>query len=203
MLFSAACERNKEVILRVLEGWLPRGAQLLEIGSGSGQHAVHCCSRMPALHWQCSEPGPLLAELEDRLDQEGRPRLAPGAALPPAIRLDVSDAASWPQDPVDAVFTANTVHIMPSDHWPMLCALAAALLREGGALVVYGPFLEEETDTAPSNLAFDASLRQRDPAMGLRQLSWVTREAARCGLVLSARMPVPSNNLMLQFRLQR
>lgn len=189
---SPAAERNREVILAELQRLLPASGLLLEIASGSGQHAAHCSPGLPGWQWLPSEAHPALlpsirawcAGLE-------------GVCAP--IVLDVLQAPPWPGVPerVDAMFCANMIHAAPWACCRGLMAVAARHLASHGQLITYGPYLEPEVPTAPSNTAFDADLRERDPAWGLRRRDDVEREAAAAGLTLKVRVPMPSNNLLL------
>ena len=201
MRFSEACERNKQAILERLAAWLPMPAGVLEVGSGSGQHAVHMARHLAGIHWQPSDLPPL-DDLKERLRLEGRSGLARGAAIADPLELDVSRAEQWPAGPYDAVFSANTCHIMPAAAVPQLLAGAARVLRPGGLLLLYGPFRDGPVHTAPSNAAFDAHLRAIDPAMGVRDAGTITRQAVTLGLELRADLPMPANNRMLVFMLQ-
>ena len=190
MLFSPACERNQGPILAVLQDWLPPGAQVLEIGSGSGQHAAFFCQQIAGLTWQASERQDNLAALQAQLAA-----LSPG--LPPAIPLDVTDAGQWPRQSFDAVFTANTTHIMPAPAVPLLLAGAARVLRPGGLLLLYGPFHDGGVHTAASNAAFDQHLRSLDPTMGVRDALALVEQAQGLGLVPLADVAMPANNRIL------
>lgn len=202
MLFSAACERNKQPILEVLQRWLPAPARVLEVGSGSGQHAVHMARELAGVHWQPSELAAHLPDLRERLALEGATGLAPGASIAPPFELDVTQPQQWPAGTYDAVFTANTCHIMPATAVPHLLATAAALLAPGGLLLLYGPFRDGEQHTAASNAAFDAHLRSIDPAMGVRDARALTDQARGLGLNLQADESMPANNRMLVFERQ-
>ncbi|MCU0528874.1 MAG: class I SAM-dependent methyltransferase [Cyanobium sp. Prado107] len=202
MLFSAACERNKQPILEVLTQRLPEAAQVLEVGSGSGQHAVHMARHLPGLRWQPSELAAHLSELAERLNLEGTVGLAPGASIAEPLELDVTRREQWPDGPFDAVFTANTCHIMPAAAVPQLLAGAARVLRPGGLLLLYGPFRNGDEHTAPSNADFDAHLRSIDPAMGVRDARELGRQALTLGLVLVADQAMPANNRTLVFERQ-
>jgi hypothetical protein len=197
---SPAAERNKGPILEQLRALLPaRGGLLLEIASGSGQHAAHFAAALPHWRWQPSErDDDALAAIEAwRHDTAAPPNLLA------ALRLDVT-AARWPlAGQVDAMFCANLLHIAP---WPVCAALmsgAARHLTADGVLLTYGPYLEAEVPTTPSNLAFDADLRRRDAAWGLRHLDDVAACAAAAGLRLDRRIAMPSNNLLLAWRRHR
>jgi hypothetical protein len=192
--FSPAAERNRQVILAELQRLLPASGRMLEIASGTGQHAAHCAAALTGWHWQPTEMDPqALAGID-----------AWCAGLPncsPACRLDVLEPG-WPALPpecrlVDALYCANLLHIAP---WACCAALmqgAAARLAPAGQLVLYGPYLLDEQPTAPSNLAFDADLRGRDPAWGLRRLEAVLAQASAVGLRLVEQVAMPANNLML------
>ena len=200
MLFSAACERNKEAILAVLQEWLPPGAQVLEVGSGSGQHAVFFAQSIAGLTWQTSELSANLAGLGERIALEGGSGLAPGSQILMPIALDVSAPLDWPNQRFDAVFTANTAHIMPASSVPDLLAGAAGVLVPGGLLLVYGPFCDHGIPTAASNVAFDLHLRSLDPAMGVRDAVVIGDQAKGLGLSPVTDIAMPANNRTLIFR---
>lgn len=190
---SAAAERNKGPILEQLQRLLPANARVLEIGSGWAQHAVYFCSVMPGLEWQPSERGGELAAIEERLAAEG------GPGIRPPIALDVLEDP-WPAGPFDAVYSANTAHIMP---WEAVLAMlqgVAGCLRAGGLLALYGPFNIGRAYTAASNAAFDRNLRAQDPAMGIRDMEALEKAAASHQLQLEEQLPMPANNFLLVFR---
>ena len=192
--FSPSCERNRDPILAVLREQFARSRHVLEIGSGTGQHAVHFAAAMPWLTWQCSDRAENLPGTEQWLDEA---RLA---TAPATIELDVA-AGPWPAQAFDAVFSANTLHIMG---WPevemffegvgRLCETADG---HGLMLAVYGPFNYGGIYTSESNGVFDASLRARDPCMGLRDFEDVNALALRQGLVLADDIEMPANNRLL------
>lgn len=190
-LHSPAADRNRGPILDRLQGLLPPQGLALEIASGNGQHVAHLAAGLPGWRWQPTEANPaLLASISAWT--EGLPQV-----LPPLL-LDVS-ATPWAGVPaaVDLIFCANLLHIAP---WPVTAALMAGAARHlsaAGLLVTYGPYLESDVPTAPSNGAFDADLRARNPAWGLRRLDDVAAEAAAQGLQLQERVPMPANNLLL------
>jgi SAM-dependent methyltransferase len=200
MLFSAACERNKDSILAVLQAWLPPGAQVLEVGSGSGQHAVFFPRSIPRLAWQTSELSANLTGLGERIALEGSSGLAPGSQIPRPIALDVSAPGDWPHQRFDAVFSANTTHIMPASSVPDLLAGAAGVLASGGLLMLYGPFCDHGIPTAASNVDFDLHLRSLDPAMGVRDAMVISEQARGLGLSPVADVAMPANNRTLIFR---
>lgn len=188
---SPAAERNRGPILSELQRVLPASGLLLEVASGTGQHAAFCSAGLPGWQWLPSdfEAGSLPSI---SAWCAGLPRV-----LPP-IELDVLQPA-WPGVPpqLDAIFCANMIHIAP---WACCAGLmqgAARHLTAQGLLITYGPYLEDGVPTSPGNLAFDADLRQRHPAWGLRRREAVQAEAARVGLHLRERVAMPANNLLL------
>lgn len=197
--FSPACLRNQEPILTLLRRWLAPGGRVLEVGSGSGQHAIHMARHLPGVRWQPSERLEALGGLAARISLEGMNGLAPGAQVAAPLVLDVTQPR-WPAGPFEAVFTANTLHIMPATALPHLLAGGARVLAADGLLLIYGPFRYGERHTAASNEAFDAHLRQLDPAMGVRDAEAIQREAADQGLHLQADEPMPANNRLLVFQ---
>jgi SAM-dependent methyltransferase len=190
--FSAACERNKDPILDVLRRCLSSSTQVLEIGSGTGQHAVHFARALTHLAWQPTERLAYLEDLGERVRLEGSPNIRS-----PTL-LDVSQVV-WPVKSVDAVFTANTLHIMG---WREVVATFAGIgtvLAPGGVLCIYGPFRYEGRYTSDSNRDFNRMLQERDPASGLRDLADLTDLAGRHGLRLEADHDLPANNRLLIF----
>lgn len=189
---APACERNRDPILRVLRGAFAGRREALEIGSGTGQHAVHFAAALPALRWQCSDRAAQLPGIRAWLDDAALPN------TPPPRELDVA-TGPWPRSGAadgrfDAVFSANTLHIMA---WPEVRACFAALpgvLADDATVVVYGPFNVGGAFTSESNRAFDASLKARDPAMGIRDLADVDALARAAGLVLVDDVAMPANN---------
>ena len=190
---SPAAERNRQPILDVLQRWLPPRGTMLEIASGTGQHAVHLAAGLPGWSWQPTDPDPAaLASIAAWREAASLINLLP------ALRLDVT-TLPWPLGgPFDTVFCANLLHIAP---WAVCAALmrgAARHLDRRGRLILYGPFLIDGVATAPGNLAFDADLRARNPAWGLRRLAEVQAVAAEQGLLLRQQLGMPMNNTMLQ-----
>lgn len=193
-LSSPSVARNREPILAVLRDILPASGTVLEIASGTGEHAVHFAAALPHLRWQPSDRDPeALASIAAHREAAGLPNL-----LPPAL-LDVS-APSWPAEHAEAVVAINMIHIAPWSAALGLAAGAARVLGPGGVLFLYGPYREEGRPTAPSNEAFDASLKARNPEWGLRQLGDVVALASRHGLALLRRVEMPANNISLAFR---
>ena len=193
-LSSPSAGRNKSVIADALATLLPQGARVLEIASGTGEHALACVTARPDLVWTPSDP-----DAASRASIESWAREADGR-IEPALALDMT-RTGWTDglEPVDAVFCANMIHIAPWAAAEGLFAGAAALVRPDGAVHLYGPFKEGQA-TAPSNLDFDASLKARDPAWGVRERAAVEALAARHGFEPADRMETPANNLLLSFR---
>jgi len=191
---SPAAERNKAPILAVLTRVLPSVAAVLEIASGTGQHAAHFAAAHSGWRWQPSDADPdALDTIASRTDSFANVR--------PPVLLNVL-ASSWPEslDRFDAVYCANMLHIAEWDTCAALMRGAIRHLVPGGALVLYGPYLVDGEPTAPGNAAFDADLRRRHPGWGLRRLAVVVDEAERAGLSFERRFDMPANNLMLVFR---
>lgn len=195
-LVSPAAARNAEAILAILRAHLPRYGSVLEIASGSGQHAVAFAAGLPEATWIPSDPSPEARESIMAWRQEaGLPNLAEPLAL------DATDPTTWPGETVQAVVCINMIHISPWSATEGLMALAGRVLtRPGGLLFLYGPYLEDDQSLAPSNAAFDADLKARDPAWGLRDRDTVVAEARKQGLHLTLRKAMPANNIALLFR---
>lgn len=193
---SEACERNKGPILAVLGGELAASRSVLEIGSGTGQHAVHFARHLPCLSWQPTEVSSELAPLEERILAEGPPNLRP------ALALDVR-VHPWPVERVDAVFSANTLHIMAWDAVEHFFRGVGEVLTAPGVLCIYGPFRYRGGYTSESNAEFDRYLKMRDPSRGIRDFEALERLAAAAGLELAADHPMPANNQTLVWRHRR
>jgi cyclopropane fatty-acyl-phospholipid synthase-like methyltransferase len=194
MLVTAeASERNKGPILEVLRRELTDAHALLEIGSGTGQHAVHFATHLPQLRWQPSEVEALLEPLAQRI------RLAGLANLAAPLALDVR-VQPWPRLTVDALFSANTLHIMDVAAVGDFFRGVGTLLRDGGVLCVYGPFNYQGRYTSDSNAQFDHWLRQRDPHSAIRDFEAVDALARAAGLTLAADHAMPANNRTLVWR---
>ena len=196
---SPSAERNKQPILEVLQTFLPKSGTALEIASGTGQHVEWFAQQLPDWTWQPTEVHRgALYNIEVRVAQ------ADLTNVQEALQLDVRTEpwfADAPQPPAfDLIFCANMLHISPRDTGTALMRGSARHLAPGGVLVTYGPYLEDEVPTAPSNLAFDASLRQRNPAWGVRRREDLERTAATAGLRLAERYAMPANNLTLVWR---
>jgi Protein of unknown function (DUF938) len=188
---SPAAERNRAPILAELQRLLPPGGLLLEVASGTGQHAAFCSAGLPGWQW-----------LPTDFEADALPSIRAWCAgldrVRSPLRLDVLQA-HWPEVParVDALFCANMIHIAPWACCKGLMQGAARHLSPQGLLLTYGPYLEDAVPTSPGNLAFDADLRARHPDWGLRRREDVEQVAAQAGLVLRERVAMPANNLLL------
>ena len=193
--FSEASENNREPILAILHQAFAQVRTVLEIGSGTGQHAVHFARNLPNLSWQTSDLAENHAGIFQWLEE------AALANAHPPLLLDVN-VQPWPVAPVEGVFTANTLHIIS---WPEVLKLlegVGQVLLPGGVLCVYGPFNYAGQFTAPSNERFDAWLKARDPASGVRDFEALCAVAEQQGLLLEMDHPMPVNNRTLVFRKQ-
>jgi SAM-dependent methyltransferase len=194
-LSSPAVARNTGPILQVLEGVLPERGLVLEVASGGGEHATAFARAFPRLTFQPSDPDP-----DSRASVAA---WAAEAALPnllPPLPLDATAPDSWPVDRADALIAINMVHITPWAATEGLFEGAARLLAPGAPLYLYGPYREADVPFAPSNQAFDESLRTRDPRWGVRNLEDVLALGARNGFRLERRVEMPAENLSLVFR---
>jgi SAM-dependent methyltransferase len=192
--YAPATLRNRDAILAVLERQLPARGLVLELASGSGEHAVHFAAGLPDLDVQPSDPDAASRASIDAWRQS--------AGLPNLRRALAIDAASahWPIEAADAVLCINMIHIAP---WSAACGLiagAARILSPGGLLYLYGPFSRDGRHTAPNNEAFDRDLRARDPAWGVRAIEAVAALAAAAGFSAPLVEEMPANNLSLSFR---
>jgi hypothetical protein len=192
--FAPATERNRDAIVKVLREHLPANGIVLEIASGTGEHIVHFAAAFPQLLWQPSD-----------YDEAGLASIAAWSAesgckniLPP-VRIDAS-ASNWPVGSVAAMLCINMIHIAPWEAAKGLFAGAGHILAAGSPLYLYGPFREANVITAESNEAFDASLKLRNPAWGLRHLDDIAALAEQNHFMLDRRIDMPANNLSLVFR---
>ena len=191
---APAALRNREPIAELLAEWLPDSGLVLEIASGTGEHATYFAERFPTLDWQPSDIHPnALSSIAAWREASALPNLRTPLTL---------DAASenWPIERADAVLSINMVHISP---WASALGLldgAARLLRSGAPLILYGPWLKKDIPTVDSNLDFDADLKRRDPAWGLRRVEDFAAAAEPRGFVLEASRQMPANNLMMLWR---
>ena len=191
--YSQACENNKSPILSVLNQAFANCQQVLEIGSGTGQHAVYFASQLAHLSWQSSDQHCNLPALAERI------RRAALANLPLPLALDISNDSA-PAQRFDGIFTANTLHIIS---WPLVKRLFRRLdefAAQEATLCIYGPFNYQGEFTSASNQAFDASLKSRDPAMGIRHSEDILQLAAAQGFLLQQDIAMPANNRLLWFK---
>ena len=188
--FCQSCENNKDPILAVLRPLLASRGTVLEIGSGTGQHAAHFARALPHLVWQTSDVADNHPSIEAWIDGIANAR--------PPIVLDV-DADDWPAGPFDAAFSANTAHIM---HWPSVVNMfrgVARVLEPGGIFALYGPFNYDGSYTSAGNERFDGTLRATDPGMGIRDSEAIVSLAKETGLTLLDDHAMPANNRILVF----
>ena len=191
---APATLRNRDAIAAVLGDWLPASGTVLEVASGSGEHAVHFAAAFPKLGWQPSDPDPAaLASIAAWSAEAGLSNIAA------PLHLDAS-APDWPLGHADALLCINMVHISPWTATVGLFTQSAKLLQEGAPLILYGPYFRKDHPTAPSNLAFDESLRARDAEWGVRWLEDVTEVTEAKGFELAQVREMPANNLMLLYR---
>ena len=191
---APATGRNREPIAAVLTEELQAAGLVLEVASGTGEHAVHFARTFPHLSWQPSDPDSAARDsITTWLEDEGL-----GNLLAP-LDLDAANAF-WPIERADAVLCINMAHISPLAATEGLLAGAARLLAPGAPLILYGPWLEADVETAPSNLAFDADLKARCSEWGLRQVEWFDGVAGAAGFRRTRRVVMPANNLTLVYR---
>ncbi len=191
---AAAAERNREPILAVLKRVLPETGTVLEVASGTGQHAAHFAPQFPDVVWQPTDPDP---DMRDSIAAWVAGTPSENLRMP--LDLDIC-AGDWPLENAAAVIAVNLIHIAPWDVCLALTEGAGRILDPGGVLILYGPYKMDGRHTAPSNAAFDESLRRRDPGWGVRDLDDVTAAAAAAGLGLADTIPMPANNLSVVFR---
>lgn len=189
---APATARNREPIAAVLAEVLPAAGTVVEIASGSGEHCAFFAARFPTLRWQPSDPEPAaLASITAWC--------ARLANVAPPLAIDAA-AQDWPIDHADALLCINMVHISPWEATLGLLDGAVRILPSGAPLILYGPYRRADVPTAPSNEAFDASLKARDPRWGLREVADVTAAAAERGLRFERLVEMPANNLTLIYR---
>lgn len=190
---APATERNRDVIAETLARVLPTEGLVLEVASGTGEHAVHFAKLFPALTWQPSDPDPIaLASINAWRADSNVPNMRP------AMLLDAS--ADWPVAQADAVVCINMTHISPWAATVGLLRNVARLLPPSAVLFIYGPYKQRDVPLAESNAAFDASLRQQNAEWGLRYVEDIAEEAHKFGLRLDPVIAMPANNLSLIFR---
>jgi SAM-dependent methyltransferase len=199
---SEACERNKGPILEILASAFARSRNVLEIGSGTGQHAAHFAAHLPHLIWQPTDTGDYLPGLRERIATERLARKPPAGAhegtpnLRPPLELDVRHQP-WPVAPVDAIFTANTLHIMGWAAVQDLFRGVGTVTSAPAVVCIYGPFRYGGRYTSASNAEFDRFLRARDPESGIRDFEEVNTLSSLNGLSLLADHAMPANNQLI------
>lgn len=191
---APATERNRAPIAEVLARELPQSGLVLEVASGTGEHAVFLAKCFPHLDWLPSDADPAAIASIAAWREE-----FPGANLHEPVLLDAA-GCGWPLDCADAILCVNMVHISPWEATEGLFAGAARILAAGAPLILYGPYFEEGVETAASNLEFDRSLKARDPRWGLRKLASMDALGRARGFGRTARYPMPANNLTLVYR---
>mgnify|MGYP005851947541 CR=1 FL=1 len=191
--FSQACENNKTPVFDVLKQYLAGDEYILEIGSGTGQHARYFADNLPNILWQTSDLQANHSGIEAWIkDCEHKNIASP-------LNLNVADKETWPDFRYDAIFTANTMHIMSWQEVTVMFNLVAACLKEKGVFFSYGPFNRDGKFTSASNEAFDYSLRWQDSKMGIRDLNDIQKEAEQNQMALSQIHAMPANNMLLVF----
>jgi SAM-dependent methyltransferase len=191
---APATERNRDAILEILRRVFDRPGTVLEIASGTGEHAIYFAAALPHLTWQPSDRDPDLRQSIDAWAESAKL-----ANLREAVDLDAA-AESWPVEQADYLLCINMIHIAPPEAGEGLLRGAARVLPPGGKFVLYGPFREGGVHTAPSNERFDADLRARNPSWGVRNLDDVVAAAAARGLEHLETVRMPANNLTVVFR---
>jgi hypothetical protein len=190
--FSSAAQRNRHAILEQLRLFMPKFGCVLEIGSGSGQHAVYFSEHLPKIQWQPTETVEHLKGLEERISVEGNCRI-----MPP-LRLDVVHDA-WPDKSYEGAFSANTAHIMSWKTVEYMFSGLALRMVPGGVFCLYGPFNIEHRYTAESNARFDLGLRAVDPNRGIRDMGDIENLANKHQMLLTHNVSMPANNFILVF----
>ena len=190
--FSESCEQNKAVIYEAIEPYLLDGIEVLEIGSGTGQHAVHFAARAPGIIWQTSDLAENMPAINAWINDSQL------SNLPEPLELDVN--SHWTDRAYELMFSANTFHIMNQDQVEQFLLRCTGCLVAEGHLIVYGPFNYQGSYTSPSNEQFDGWLKARDPQSGIKHFEWVNAIARESGLRLVNDIAMPSNNRILIWR---
>jgi len=188
--FAQAADENRQVILQALAPYL--AGEVLEVGSGTGQHAVYFCSQMPELRWQTSDLESSLAGIRAWIDESGLDN------MPPPLLLDA--CGSWPERQYDTIYSANTFHIMGREAVARCIEGGARCLSAGGHFAVYGPFNYGGRFTSASNERFDAMLKSADPESGIKDFEWLDELAGAAGMDLEADIAMPANNRCLVWK---
>lgn len=191
--YSESCDRNKEPILNVIKPYLGHAKKLLEIGSGTGQHAVYFGAAMPHLTWQTSDLPSQHASIVAWIEHSELPNVRKPFSLDVGRRY-------WDIDPVDAIFTANTAHIMSWDSVKSMFRGIGMKLKPGGHFFIYGPFNVSDKYTSESNEKFDQWLKEQDPESALRNYEDILSHARHNGLGFINRHQMPANNMLLVFQ---
>ncbi|MFD2165455.1 DUF938 domain-containing protein [Thalassotalea euphylliae] len=189
--FAPSCERNKQVIYEALSSTFQEKTKVLEIGSYSGQHAVHFVQKLPQLSWQCSDIAQMLPGLHENLVLHGR-----GVFKTP-IEIDVSDSRMWPDNTFELIYTANTFHIMSQKHVEQCFKNLPKVCESGTVLAVYGPFNYDGEYTSESNADFDIWLKERDSQSAIRDFEQVNNYAESAGFRLQSDLKMPANNQLI------
>ncbi|MFA0810395.1 DUF938 domain-containing protein [Microbulbifer epialgicus] len=189
---APSCARNRGPILEQLRRLLANSRQVLEVGSGTGQHAVYFAPQLPQLTWQTSERAEMLPGVCAWLEKQ------PAENLRKPLTLDVDN--DWPELSADAVFTANTLHIMSRESVERFFRKLPSVLQPGGQLIVYGPMKIDGTFIGPSNAEFDQWLKERNPASGIRDLEWLDQLAENSGMFREELNFLPANNQLVVWR---
>jgi hypothetical protein len=191
--FSQSCENNKQPILQIIRNVFTQPATVWEIGSGTGQHACYFASELPHITWQPTDRSINLAGIESWVKAAELPNIKPPQ------QLDVI-AESWPCKHIEALFTANTLHIMSMAEVEILFARLGVYLEPQALLCIYGPFNYEGSFTSESNARFDEWLKAQNPLSGIREIEWICQLAANIGLQLINDHAMPANNRLLVFQ---
>lgn len=194
--FSNACENNKKPILEVLKQYLIQHQNVLEIGTGTGQHAVYFAKELQNIHWQCSDRSENHAGIQLWLQENPAPNLYS------PIDLDVANFEKWPKQNFDAVFSSNTCHIMSWDEVQRMFNGVGNLLSNNGLLIIYGPFNKDGQFTSESNQRFQQWLKQQGSHMGIRDMGELDKLAAKNDMKRIAEIPMPANNFILIWQKQ-
>ena len=191
--FSQACENNKQPILQIIQTVFPESCTVLEIGSGTGQHACYFAKNLPYLTWQATDRPENLAGINQWINESGL------SNLPESLSLNVNDN-DWPCQTIEALFTANTLHIMSWQEVECLFLKLAKYLTEQAIVCIYGPFNYNGQYTSVSNQQFDQSLKLRNPKSGIRDFEAIEKLAKKANLIISDDFAMPANNRLLVLR---
>ena len=187
--YSESCEQNKAVILEAISSYLKPEVEVLEVGSGTGQHAVYFAEQHPLIKWQTSDRPEYLPGIEAWISDANLPNVEN------PIVLDVQN--QWPDKKYDLIFTANTFHIMNQNDVEKCLAAGVKCLQSGGYLIVYGPFNYNGNYTSASNAQFDRWLNSQNPQSGIKHFEWIEQHCQQCGLTLINDIEMPANNRIL------